>query len=83
MAEESTNTTTPAVPDWAQDALDTFARLAGQSHGHLTPVEADLFDAAWLALRARFGQTEIIEPATAVRTLVRDALANLDEQARS
>jgi hypothetical protein len=80
MAEQPT-TTTPPVPEWAEKAIDAFGRIP---LANLTPAEQSLIDAVWLSLRARFGlATVITDPDTAVRTLVRDALAALDAEVRS
>lgn len=76
MATDPTNTTLPAVPEWAEQAIDALGRVANPAN--LTAAEMHLLDAAFLLLRHRFGRTVITDPVPTVRTLVRDALAAID-----
>jgi hypothetical protein len=81
MASESTNTPTPAVPEWAEQAIDALGRIANPEN--LTAAEMHLLDAAFLLLRHRFGRTVLTDPVPIVRTLVRSAVEALDAEAQA
>lgn len=77
MAEQSTNTTTPEVPDWAREAVDALSRVSVYAAGHLAPAEQDLLDAVFILLRGRFGESVLTDPETIARGLAMSALREL------
>jgi hypothetical protein len=57
MASESTNTTTPDVPEWARKTIDALldASRYGRGNGRLTVGEQHLLDYLFLSVKERAG----------------------------